>query len=77
MILVFILLKMNALKFQNSINRFSTPSWSLLSYWVAQTGDTGFSDVFLGAPLPYIPTAAILFVIFLIVVPVLFNNMLV
>lgn len=77
MILVFIVLKMNVLKFQNSIDRFSRPSWSLLSYWVGQTGDTGFSDVFLGAPLPYIPTAVILFVIFLIVVPVLFNNMLV
>eukprot|EP00731_Ephydatia_muelleri_P025765 Em0017g848a len=61
----------------NSIDRFSRPSWSLLSYWVGQTGDTGFSDVFLGAPLPYIPTAVILFVIFLIVVPVLFNNMLI
>ena len=66
-----------SLKFQNSINRFSTPSWSLLSYLVGQTGDTGFSDVFMGAPLPYTLAAAILFVIFLIVVPVLFNNMLV
>ena len=63
--------------FQNSIKGFVNAGWSLLRTLVGTTGDTGFSDVFLGSPLPYLPVAAIMFIIFLILMPVLFNNMLV
>ena len=44
---------------------------------MAQIGDTGFNDIFLGAPLPYIVAATIIFVLFVAMVPILFNNMLV
>ena len=36
--------------FQNSIKGFVNVGWSLLRTLVGTTGDTGFSDVFLGSP---------------------------
>ena len=64
--------------FQNSIKGFVNTGWSLLRTFIGTTGDTGISDVFLGSrPLPYLPVAAIILLIFLILMPVLFNNMLV
>ena len=63
--------------FQKSIKGFVNAGWSLLRTLVGITGDTGFSDVFLDSHLPYLPVAAIMFIIFLILMPVLFNNMLV
>ena len=59
------------------LTSFVLPSWALLRTLHATTGDTGFEEIFMNAPLPYQVMGFALFVAFLILVLVLFNNLLV
>ena len=59
------------------LKAFSTPAWALLRTMVGITGDTGFDGTFLDASLSYPTTAMILFILFLVIMVILFNNMLV
>ena len=62
---------------QSSITGFDTSRWSLLTTFAATPGGLGYSDIFLNGPRPYLPASIVLFMIFVVIVSILFNNMLV
>ena len=59
------------------IEAFSTPAHSLVKTIVQSTGEFDFESLFNDGGLLYSPMAYILFISFVVLMPILFSNMLV
>ena len=59
------------------IEAFSTPAHSIAKVIVQATGDLDYGTLFLEGGLLYSPMAYILFIVFIVLMPILFNNLLV
>lgn len=59
------------------LQTFSTPAYSIARVIVQTTGELDYGDIFLEGGLLYTPMAYILFIVFIVLMPVLFNNLLV
>ena len=59
------------------LKTFSTPALSIARVLVQTTGELDYNDLFLEGGLLYTPMAYILFIVFIVLLPTLFNNLLV
>lgn len=59
------------------IEAFSTPAHSIAKVIVQATGELDYGTLFLEGGLLYSPMAYILFIVFIVLMPILFNNLLV
>ena len=59
------------------LETFATPALSIARVIVQTTGELDYTYLFLRGGLLYTPMAYILFIVFIVLMPILFNNLLV